>query len=1312
MSSVGYLFGNVDDKGKLQDSSLPEDLRHTIEENEDYLSRILGDFSFGSDGATNADGRDAAGIVKPDENAVDFSGIDELAEDKSTVPFPSYLPPMVIPRAPSLVIPTSSLPRAGSDEDYDTEEEEPDNRKSAMPGSHTFRTSVAHPHAISASKTQLHPARVPSLQQPPIPAKPVIDRERLAMLFEGFGEGELRFTEIFSPKVDTVGRPKRKPLTGVHRKRAHFALRDDRELFKQKLPPPRPKPPRLVFPDKANLQPSQAQRKAKEEAISKEIATEIETPAELFPIVLDHWEDHILWDEPDSEPESPPIPKAKTSAPAERASETKPAVVTSHLNERLVFRNYSLDTEDWEARIEWEGDRPPPDTALGPSIAQKVRVYRNPMSDVYLKQLKRFNLSHDRFYDSQSHQSSDRVRQTYGGGVLQHALPAIKLHPHYYKPHLSKKDLRSFHRPAFRVIPNNVIRFSRVRSSKKKKQKGKDTNEIMKTPRDITLKDTTRYVMMEYSEEYPPMIMNPGMGSLVYNYYRKFEEKDTHIPTLEIGNPFLLEDVDASPFFGFGEVEPGQTLQALSNNMFRAPIFKQDPAPSDFLLIRHTFKNETKYYLREIPHLYVVGQTFPVQEVPRPQSRRITQTTKGRLQVVTFRHMRRDPQKRLRYDHLVKSFPGFAELQLRQRLKEFAQFAKKGENTGWWKLKPNVALPNEEEIRRIVTPEMVCLVESMQTGQQRLRDIGYSDIGADDDNDEEEINADIEVQLAPWTLTKNFVQASQNKSMIKLYGPGDPTGRGEAFSFIRASMKEPFLRQGESAEDRLEREKTKPKSYHRFSFAEQQQVYREEIKRIWEAQLSSLSMRERPEDDDQMDFDALDTEKERNEVFEERERQREYGYVAANRALSPPAMGSNRSVFSDGDHDDTTSIAESGTSYGQAGRTKRLTIRRVFRKPSGEEEIKSEVVTDMRVINAYLRQRALIEHEEAASMEMYNETGVDDVQRRKRRRVQEHVNRMKENRKGKNHRDGDSDDEPEKPHEPLTLKIRAPSGQNVYNTPHSGNIPATPTPSSLSKRRQSSISITDADYLTPFQPKSYGRRRAAPEVDLNSIFEKIVSDLIAIPEAYEFCRPVSAVAVPDYYNIIKRPKTLEQIRDGARAYHFKTDKAFLDDLQLVAYNCRIYNGPLHPLTHIAENLVTQAAQQIEMRREEVNRLVQELADAEANANTPISQTQAHHQSLPPRFPQQPSQQLPPPPPQPLPFQQQQQSQPFNPMQIDGNYNPFFQDPNTASYTLPYNPNAHVGGFHPANGVSQAPPPTHDPFPPPPPPDSYPAPPPF
>lgn len=81
----------------------------------------------------------------------------------------------------------------------------------------------------------------------------------------------------------------------------------------------------------------------------------------------------------------------------------------------------------------------------------------------------------------------------------------------------------------------------------------------MRTPKDLTMKDTSKFCIVEYSEEYPPIIQNIGMASLFYNYYRKKDEKDNFIPKLSNGGPYILENADVSPFFGFGDVKPGET---------------------------------------------------------------------------------------------------------------------------------------------------------------------------------------------------------------------------------------------------------------------------------------------------------------------------------------------------------------------------------------------------------------------------------------------------------------------------------------------------------------------------------------------------------------------------------------------------------------------------------------------------------------------------------------------------------------------------------------------------------------------------------
>ena len=39
--------------------------------------------------------------------------------------------------------------------------------------------------------------------------------------------------------------------------------------------------------------------------------------------------------------------------------------------------------------------------------------------------------------------------------------------------------------------------------------------------------------------------------------------------------------------------------------------------------------------------------------------------------------------------------------------------------------------------------------------------------------------------MAPWNLSSNFVNATIGKCSLELYGLGDPSGRGEAFSFVK-----------------------------------------------------------------------------------------------------------------------------------------------------------------------------------------------------------------------------------------------------------------------------------------------------------------------------------------------------------------------------------------------------------------------------------------------------------------------------------------------------------------------------------------------
>lgn len=97
------------------------------------------------------------------------------------------------------------------------------------------------------------------------------------------------------------------------------------------------------------------------------------------------------------------------------------------------------------------------------------------------------------------------------------------------------------------------------------------------------------------------------MGSILVNYYRKMNDEDEHVPNvrqilpffgtclpladlnryqLDLGEPFILEPNDESPFLKFGGVDRGQTIPALYNNLVRAPLFRHKADSTDFLVVK------------------------------------------------------------------------------------------------------------------------------------------------------------------------------------------------------------------------------------------------------------------------------------------------------------------------------------------------------------------------------------------------------------------------------------------------------------------------------------------------------------------------------------------------------------------------------------------------------------------------------------------------------------------------------------------------------------------------------------------------------
>ncbi|KAI9673951.1 MAG: hypothetical protein M1817_002157 [Caeruleum heppii] len=596
--------------------------------------------------------------------------------------------------------------------------------------------------------------------------------------------------------------------------------------------------------------------------------------------------------------------------------------------------------------------------------------------------LARYNISNDEAYELLKENHQSKVRNTLGNLTVEHSMPATRLQYPYYKVKLATREARSFHRPALNFRPNEHVRFSRPGTIKRKHLKGRDTKDIFHATKDLSLGDNSNLLLLEFSEEYPIMMSNFGMGSRLINYYRRKNMEDNARPRLDVGETAVLMPQDKSPFSMFGDVDPGETVPALYNSMFRAPLFKQKPKSTDFLVVRNTTGVDgSNWYMRNVENLFVVGQEFPSVDVPGPHSRKVTTASKNRLKMISYRKMRRERPACVTVDDVTEHFPDTTDMQNRQKMKEFLQYNK---DTKAWEMRPGESVPDEDQVRSMIKPEDVCLLESTQVGLRHLQDAGYG--RADDDSEDENAKEgqSMEQQLAPWKTTKNFLDATQGKAMLALHGEGDPSGRGEAISFVRTSMKGGYVAEGESAADKMTAKQTKELGGHSYNVAKQQRAYQDAIRRIWDKQKTSLSSTV-DQSETEMDDDVGAAADDR---FEE-------GQTARSTAATPSFSGHR------GDDETGSQLSKLSTSS-QRGRILRIT-RKV--KVRGREEVEEELVRDPRVIREYLKRRRAMDAEAMRLLDLNGPTGDDDKDRVARKRLEEELTRLNRNKERRLARD-------------------------------------------------------------------------------------------------------------------------------------------------------------------------------------------------------------------------------------------------------------------------------------------------------------------
>ncbi|KAJ3513715.1 hypothetical protein NLJ89_g2796 [Agrocybe chaxingu] len=92
---------------------------------------------------------------------------------------------------------------------------------------------------------------------------------------------------------------------------------------------------------------------------------------------------------------------------------------------------------------------------------------------------------------------------------------------------------------------------------------------------------------------------------------------------------------------------------------------------------------------------------------------------------------------------------------------------------------------------------------------------------------------------------------------------------------------------------------------------------------------------------------------------------------------------------------------------------------------------------------------------------------------------------------------------------------------------------------------------------TPEFAASMGRSNSRNAV--KTLMEQLISELVAEPKGWAFLQPVDVSDVGDYYDIVKHPMDFSTIQHKISTNQYKTFEIFVDDVQLVFDNCRLYN---------------------------------------------------------------------------------------------------------------------------------------------------------
>ena len=394
-----------------------------------------------------------------------------------------------------------------------------------------------------------------------------------------------------------------------------------------------------------------------------------------------------------------------------------------------------------------------------------------------------------------------------------HAGFAVSLDPAVYRTR-TRAELEQHHRPLLSIADTAPLPVLPADASASMVLDDATARYVPSTLEDMSGAEG-ELLLLEYLERFPPLLLAAGMASAVVTYYVKKDDGDNHQPQAKDGDVVVLRHKkDESPFLS--ELRPGQQVTALNNALFIAPIAQHTPPANTFLLIRAT-GGGSSWSVRPLPHCYIVGQQEPKLLIPPPGSAAAQELLRKQIEAWVWRRLRDSLREaaagrvaRLLLSDVQSEFgnDSVVEALAKRVLRDSASLHNAALQE--YALRDDAALPSEEKLAAICTPEDVCVYDSMLAADHRLkaergirqftsaRQIsGIIDHLTEPDVSRRACYIEKQLHLTPWSLTSGLFAHRSGKSRMLLHGRGNPFADGCGVSFI--SLKDIKSGEDESA---------------------------------------------------------------------------------------------------------------------------------------------------------------------------------------------------------------------------------------------------------------------------------------------------------------------------------------------------------------------------------------------------------------------------------------------------------------------------------------------------------------------------------